>query len=227
MKRPIATTLAVFVLGIAVGRFVLDDESPVWAGVDDLPQDCVPGDSNGDGRFNVADPIYSLQFLFGDGAPPISCDATVAFIVRHGERDGLELNEEGHARAAHLAELFESFHLDALIASDKVRTQQTLDPLLAAKPNLGELIITDDTGAAAAEALRALPVGSRVVVAHHSYTIGRILKDLGAVEDSFSVPTNQYDNVWVVSFRPGRDAESVKLRYCVAPDCPVVEPPPQ
>ena len=112
--------------------------------------------------------------------------------------------------------------LDALIASDKDRTQQTLQPLAEAQAAGGnplEIQTTDDTSAAAAAAILALPPGSRAVVAHHSYTLMGIISELGATENKLPFP-GQHDNVWVITVGSDRQAAVVPLKYLVLPDCP-------
>jgi broad specificity phosphatase PhoE len=143
----------------------------------------------------------------------------MVIVVRHAERDGAAdaLSDDGKARAEHLATLFERMQLDALIASDRQRTQDTLGPLAAAKEL--EITTTDDTSAAAVDTIRKLPPGSKAVVAHHSYTIAGILDELGATKTRIAFPGG-YDNAWVLLLGPGKDAQMVPLKY----GCPSVIP---
>ena len=57
------------------------------------------------------------------------------------------------------------------------------------------------------------------MIASHSTEIDDILRGLGATDARFNVP--QYDRIWVVTLRPGEDANAVEFKYCVAPDCPI------
>ncbi|MCZ6793462.1 MAG: histidine phosphatase family protein [Planctomycetota bacterium] len=226
MKGRLCVALVFFVAGIVFQAHVLETGHVARAG--GAAPACRSGDLNGDGHLNVTDAVHLLQYLFELGpAPDDGCaPATVVFVVRHAERTGADLNETGRARARELATLFADMDLDALVASDEPRTQQTLQPLLDSKEDVAELLITAsrDGGVEAAAAIRALPAGSRVVMAHHSFSVGGILEKLGAVEETFNIPFSEYDNLWVVTVKPGSDAQAVKLKYCVAPDCPVVEP---
>lgn len=221
MKRRFLLSVVVFVAGVAFGKYVFDDRPPAWAGAN---PSCANGDVNGDQDLNLSDPVYVLQHLFLGGPAPLDCCGSagrkLVILVRHAERDGAAdaLSKAGKARAEHLATLFDDMRLNALIASDRERTQQTLSPL-ATKKNM-KLVMTDDTAAAAVEAIKKLPPGSKAVVAHHSYTIPGILLELGATESRISFPSGEYDNAWVLFLEPGGDTEMVPLKF----GCPSVIP---
>jgi phosphohistidine phosphatase SixA len=145
-------------------------------------------------------------------------------LVRHAEREetGADpcLLPEGKARADRLAQIFRNARVDALIASAKCRTKETLQPLAALKASQGTVIPIEeiesaqvaDTAAAVASRIRVLPAGSLAVVAHHSFTMKQILEALG-IADTSAVNTNVFDNLVVVVVPASGAARMVPLTY--------------
>lgn len=66
MRSRIATVI-ISVIATAAVVHVVDRRATATSGV--------PGDVNGDGGFNIADPIYLLDYLFGQAPAPPSCPA--------------------------------------------------------------------------------------------------------------------------------------------------------
>lgn len=214
----------VFFLGVALGHYALETKPPAWG----APPAHRAGDLNGDESVDVTDAVYLLRHLFADGPAPVEASSarTVVFLVRHAERETDELNEIGRMRADHLATLFEHTKLDALIATDLIRTRQTIEPLAAAQAAMGnplEIRITDATAAATVEAIRALSPGSTAVAAGHSFTIMSVIQTLGATETRLPFPSSEYDNVWVLTLEAGGEAAVVPLKYHVQCPDPVPE----
>jgi len=199
MKKPVCVALLIFAAGLLAGRLL--DEILVHA----EPAGTVDGDVNGDGSLDISDPVHLLRFLFLGGDPPVPCPppggpVSTVVIVRHAEKEttGTDpgLTPEGQARAAHLAEVLGRATVNALIASELRRTQETLQPLSDLKAMPLEIIELEEDVVAR---LTAMPAGSLAVVAHHSYTIPNILKQLG-IEDltGIDVTGDHYDEFLVV-----------------------------
>jgi phosphohistidine phosphatase SixA len=224
MKRCFSCGL-LLLIGFFAGRLPLELTGPAWA--DPLRLAAADGDVNGDALLDLGDPVYLLNHLFQSGPPPVPCGAampTVMVLVRHAEREqaGSDpcLLPEGRARADRLAQVFRNARVDALVASAKCRTRETLQPLAALKASQGTPIAIEeieepqvpDTAAAVADRIRSLPAGSLAVVAHHSFTMRQILEALG-IADSSSVDVNVFDNFIVVLVPPAGQARMVSLTY--------------
>jgi len=136
------------------------------------------------------------------------------FVVRHAEK-GPEnpdpsLTAEGRTRAEALARVLGDSRIGAAFASEFKRTQETVAPLAAA---LG--LTTQVVPAVAMDSLvrriRALPPGSRAVVASHSNLVHLIVEKLSGVKLT-PLTEADYDRLVVVTLQDGR-GEAVVLRY--------------
>ena len=136
------------------------------------------------------------------------------FVVRHAEK-GPEtpdpsLTAEGRKRAEALARVLGEARISATFASEFKRTQETMAPLATA---LG--LTTQVIPAAALDSLvrqiRALPPGSRAVVASHSNLVHLIGERLSGVKLTPLTDTD-YDRLVVVTLQGGR-GEALVLRY--------------
>ncbi|MBN1441594.1 MAG: histidine phosphatase family protein [Planctomycetes bacterium] len=218
LKRA-AFCLAVFGLGLLAGRGFRGKSPPALA-------DCVPSptsaDLNGDGSVDVSDAVCLLRFLFLGGDVPLRCDSASApvstvIIVRHAEKDGpsdAPLSPEGELRALRLAEMLATAPIDHLIASDLIRTQQTLEPTSLAHGGLPVEQIDDDAPEEVVRRVLSFPAGTFTVVSHHSYTIHDILEGLG-LEGVRSIPVSGdvYDNFFVVLLPAGGCSQLLHLHY--------------
>lgn len=227
MKRCFLCGLC-FLVGFLSGKVPLATRGPAWA-APPPPVAATDGDVNGDAVLNLSDPVHLLNHLFQGGPPPVPCGgaaapATVMVLVRHAEREtaGADpcLLPDGKVRAERLAQVFRNARVDALIASAKCRTKETLQPLAALKASQGtpvnieeiELPQVPDTAAAVADRIRALPAGSLAVVAHHSFTMKQILEALG-IADTSAVDVNAFDNFVVALVPSAGEARIVPLTY--------------
>jgi phosphohistidine phosphatase SixA len=219
--RAVVSIVLPSTFGVVIG-------AAVFVGLWGLPggaaraQDASRGDANGDGSINIADAVYVLQYLFAQGPPPSVCArparAREIFIVRHAEKESTGadpgLTPDGQARAQRLADLFARQRVDALYASEKRRTYDTVLPLATAKGM--EIVRFDQINAmpAMVQALKALPPGVVVVVAAHSYTIDEILTGLGIPTPS-DLSTSIYDDLFLVTLpvEEGAAPVFVNLRY--------------
>lgn len=146
------------------------------------------GDTNGDGKIDLADAVHILSYLFSNGEEPGPCEPPPSpryvFMVRHAEKaltgeDDPPITPEGEIRAQRLAAIFDDQDLDAIYASELLRTFQTVQPLATAKDmpiqrfnHFSELYLL-------AESLRALPPGAVAVLAGHSYSFNALFNRLG------------------------------------------------
>ena len=146
-------------------------------------------------------------------AAQVSSPITV-FVVRHAEK-GPEnpdpsLSAEGHKRAEALARVLADARISAAFASEFKRTRETVAPLAA-----GGGFTTQVIPATALDSLvgriRALPPGSRAVVASHSNLVHLIVQKLSGVTLT-PLTDLDYDRLVVVTLQDGR-GEVVVLRY--------------
>jgi phosphohistidine phosphatase SixA len=141
----------------------------------------------------------------------------VVFVVRHAERadagmqkgmDDPPLSASGAARAAALARMLRSAHIERVFATEFRRTQQTAEPLAKAE-HVDVTIVTAKDVDALVQKLTA-GKGATLVVGH-SDTVPRILKTLG-VKDNVKISDDEYDNLFVV-IRSAGEATLVRLRF--------------
>jgi phosphohistidine phosphatase SixA len=149
---------------------------------------------------------------------------SVVFLVRHAEKgssppDDPVLTPEGKARARRLAEIFKYAKVDKLIASEKVRTTETLAPLAAQQKltsfdRVGDEAAIAESAEGVARLIKGYPPGTVTVVAHHSTTLEPILQKLGVDKaQTQALDTGLYDNLVVVFLSGDKDPRMLKLRY--------------
>ncbi|HVS62337.1 MAG TPA: phosphoglycerate mutase family protein [Thermoanaerobaculia bacterium] len=137
------------------------------------------------------------------------------FLVRHAEKaNGSDpdpgLAEEGAARARALADQLADHGVEAVIASEFRRTQETVQPL-AERLGLTVEVIDAAAGDTLAQRLSSAAPGSAIVVAGHSNTIPALIARLG-VEETVEVPEDRYGDLFVVRLRAG-EAELERRRF--------------
>ncbi|MBK9385858.1 MAG: nuclear transport factor 2 family protein [Planctomycetes bacterium] len=177
-----------------------------------------------EGRWKLAQ--YNLAFLVpndradsvvaaisGEARPAAgSTSPTVVYLVRHSEKalesgSDPELSEVGRARSARLVEILRSVPVEALIASQYRRTQQTLAPLAAARGLTVKTIPADEVDILAAE-LRGPLSGRTILLSGHSNTIPELLKLLGVAEPP-AIEDRDYSNLFCVVL----DARGARLQH--------------
>ncbi|HJR35530.1 MAG TPA: phosphoglycerate mutase family protein [Gemmatimonadales bacterium] len=143
-------------------------------------------------------------------SPPVT-----VFVVRHAEK-GPEnpdppLSAAGHKRAEALARVLADARISAAFASEFKRTRETVAPLAAAGGFTTQVI-----PAAALDSLvgrvRALPPGSRAVVASHSNLVHLIVEKLSGVKLT-PLTEADYDRLFVVVVWPEGRGEAYVLKY--------------
>lgn len=217
MKRMQTLAIAVVAAAALLGPFSPLGRAPAWGILG-----CVDGDVNGDGTLNIGDPILLLNHLFLGGDPPVACaaepaPASVAILVRHAEKlDGVEdpgLSPEGKTRAERLAAVLAPAKIDVLVASDLLRTRETLQPIADLKGLPIAEVDDADPGAVVAR-IRGLAPGAAAVVCHHSYTIPTILRGLGVEgAEGIDVSGKNYDQFLVLILPPGGKTQLLHLKY--------------
>jgi len=150
----------------------------------------------------------------GPGARTTAAQEAV-FVVRHAERlnDSTDspLSREGNARAARLAELLRSAQVTAVVATQFVRTQETVRPVAQLAGVPVATVPAADTPALIAR-LRGLGAHARALVAGHSDTVPKILSALGCT-DPVTIASDEYDNLWVVVPAATGAPTCVRIRF--------------
>ncbi len=160
--------------------------------------------------------LLTLGSAAGAQAAPARDPSLTVFVVRHAERATDDprdpnLSEAGHRRAAELARVLGDAGVTTLVASEYRRTQQTLAPLAASRG-----IATTVIGAGSMDSLvafvRALPPGSRAVIASHSNLVHLIVDRLAGVRPTPLTDT-EYDRLFVVTVTSHGTGSVVTLRF--------------
>jgi len=137
------------------------------------------------------------------------------FVVRHAEK-GPEnpdpsLTPEGRKRAEALARVLGDSKISATFASEFKRTQETVAPLAAAG-GFTTVVIPATAMDSLVRRIRALPPGSRAVVASHSNLVHVIVEKLSGVRLP-PLTEADYDRLMVVTVWGDGRGEAVVLKY--------------
>jgi broad specificity phosphatase PhoE len=137
------------------------------------------------------------------------------FVVRHAEK-GPEttdpsLTEAGTRRAAALTRTLTDARVGALFASEFKRTQETLAPLARAT-GLTTVVVPAGKMDDLIAQLRALPPGSRAVVASHSNLVHLIVERLSGQKVPLLTDAD-YDRLVVVTVQGDGRGQALVLRY--------------
>ena len=164
--------------------------------------------------------VLSLSLLAVAGVHAAEAlEPTTVFLVRHAEKkvggDDPELSAAGRDRAAELARVLADVPIQAVYASQFVRTRDTGGPL-ARKAGLEVTIdrIEGDIAAwAAGFAARLLEshAGQTVLVVGHSNTVPALMQALGA-EEPPELSKRDYDDLFVVT-RLGEVVRVLRLHF--------------
>ncbi len=150
-------------------------------------------------------------------APAFAAEATTILIVRHAEKadqpaDDPPLTKAGKKRALALRDLVQTAGIDAIFATNMIRTQQTVGPtaeLLGLTPTI--LDIDDIDGLAAA--VQKL-TGKTVLVGSHGGKSLALIEKLGGPKLD-PLAEHHYDNFFVVTITGPGQASVVRLKYGV------------
>lgn len=144
--------------------------------------------------------LLLLPFLFAC-ARTEQHPITTIIIVRHGERAtqaaDSPLSDLGFVRANELARALTDVKVDAIYATQFVRTQQTIAPLAQAHRLEPVIVKTGNTYAHdLASDILTHHAGQTVVVASHADTIPSVLKELG-IANPPEITMTEYDDLFV------------------------------
>jgi hypothetical protein len=134
--------------------------------------------------------------------PPAASATTTIVLVRHAEKASdrdpdSPLSEAGRARARALAPQLAAFRPDALVVSQRRRTQETLAPL-AARLQLSPLVRDNEkVPELAAELLRDFR-GRTVVIGWHHGPHEPLARALGVTGELPAWTSKTYDRIWII-----------------------------
>lgn len=147
-------------------------------------------------------------------------NAVTVFVVRHAEKadpndQDTPLSEEGHARAEVLAQQLPIKTIEAIYATEKKRTQQTVAPT-AVRCGLTPIVIPIAEEARLLAAVRAATPGRAVLVAGHSHTVPGIVTALSG-EAVPPIPENEFNNLYVITLRADGSRQLQRMTYGAPP----------
>lgn len=134
-------------------------------------------------------------------------DSTVVVLVRHAEKAAVEgndppLSEAGEARARALEQALAGMRFDAVIATERQRTQATARPLAQAQGLTPEIVGLAGPHVENVAAAVRRHAGHTVLVVGHSNTVPRIVHALGGPQlRDFCEP--EFAHLFVLVLRDG------------------------
>ncbi len=188
------------------------------------------GDVNGDGDLNLSDAVALLNHLFIGAPGPVARKEfpvkTVIF-TRHAEKDGNAANAplapEGHERAKVFGKMLEMVDVDVYLASERDRTIDTLVPLAELQGKSRTDIEQISAVCDVVDRIDRMPHGSTAVVAHHSFTLHKILRELHVPDGAhteISLSGGSFDNWLVVEIPVDATPELMNYKYPEIPEPP-------
>lgn len=173
---------------------------------------------------NLLRPILLIALLLA-AAPLAAQDSTVVVVVRHAEKAVVEagnndppLSEAGTARALALQQALDGLRFDAVIATERQRTQATAGPVMEALGLTPEIVSTRH-GRAHVDSVAAAVrrhAGHTVLVVGHSNTVPAIVHALGGPRlPDLCEP--QFSHLFVLVLKPGAEPR-FERRTFGAPD---------
>ncbi|MCC7415909.1 MAG: histidine phosphatase family protein [Acidobacteria bacterium] len=160
-------------------------------------------------------PAFVLALVWLAAPAVVAGGQEAIVVVRHAERADASadspLSAAGETRAARLAAVLEDAGISRIYTTTLRRTLQTAAPLAAALMLTPVQLPQRDLDALF-DRLGASTRGDRVLIVGHSNTLPEILRRLG-VTTPVTIGDDQYDNLFVVTPRPGLSPLFVRLRY--------------
>ena len=134
-------------------------------------------------------------------------------LVRHAERvpgeGDVVLSDRGRERAQALARLLIDADIQEIIVSDRLRTQQTAEPLAKQKTLKPEVLPADKLDAVV-ERIRTTKAGT-VLVVHHSNTVPVLVEKLGGKTPP--IRDDEFDRIVVLTMSSPGPPTLLTLRY--------------
>ncbi|MEE9392393.1 MAG: nuclear transport factor 2 family protein [Planctomycetota bacterium] len=177
-------------------------------------------------QYNLSFPVpneiiggVARQIIAGTGpAPAVNTKTTTVILLRHaekiiekGERNP-DLSELGKKRAANLTALLATAEINAVLASQFKRTQQTVQPC-AQSHRLEVQVVKAQRPDLTVKKIQDEYEGGCVVVAGHSNTVPAIAKALG-VKEKIVLSEQDYGDVFIIRVDA---AGTTMLRLMLAP----------
>ena len=142
----------------------------------------------------------------------LKAQETKIWIVRHAEKSTAdpenkdpELTDKGLTRAWDLNKYLEKESISHLFSTNYFRTRQTLQPISSTQ-KLDIAIYKDNTSLV--KKIKELGGNNKIVVAGHSNTVIKLIKDLGATINIETLTEDDYDYVFLVTIK----GDEVKLK---------------
>ncbi|KAA3436668.1 SixA phosphatase family protein [Rufibacter hautae] len=153
-------------------------------------------------------------------AAKVKASETVVYLVRHAEKaasngnmtDDPDLSEAGQKRAEVLKTKFAAAPVAALFATKYKRTQQTLQPLATTLQQTVQIYDARDF-TSLVEKIKKEYAGKTVVVAGHSNTVLSLLEALGGKKPFTEIADYQYDYLFKVTLREGKETQVDVQQY--------------
>lgn len=159
--------------------------------------------------------LASILGVAGAGRALAQDAAVTVFVVRHAEKGPANpdpsLTEAGNARARALAHTLADQKIAAIFSSEFKRTQETVAPVGQAAGVPTTIIPAAKTDELIA-ALKALPPGSKALVASHSNLVPVIVEKLSGQKVG-ELTDSDYDRLYVVTLKPGGTASVLYLHF--------------
>jgi len=159
--------------------------------------------------------FLALALLAPLSSLPAQDAPLTVFVVRHAEKGpgspDPSLTDAGRRRAEALARVLKDAQVTALYVSEFKRSQETLAPLAKAT-GLTPMVVYAGQMDDLIAMLRALPAGSRAVVASHSNLVHLIVERLSG-QTVPALGDLDYDRMVVVTVQADGKGQAVVLRY--------------
>lgn len=141
---------------------------------------------------------------------------TILYIVRHAEKQSdsadARLTLAGEMRAGRLAHLLKKTKLDDVITTNTFRTILTGEPTQQMKSCNFVTYEAKNQDVMIRETLGRGP-GKKFLVVGHSNTIPNLLNELTKTTDYHDIPSNEFDNIYVVATRGISQTKVLHFKY--------------
>jgi phosphohistidine phosphatase SixA len=159
--------------------------------------------------------LLLLLLIIGLFITKLSAQTTKIWVVRHAEKEvsdpenkDPELTEKGLVRAWDLNTFLKKENITQLYSTNFFRTRQTLQPL-ASTYNLDIAFYKDN--ASLVNKIKSLKGDQNIVVAGHSNTVIKLVKELGAQIAIDTLTEDDYDYIFLVTIKG--DKVSLKTKH--------------
>lgn len=142
---------------------------------------------------------------------------TTVILVRHAEKKiepnnpDPDLTPEGEGRAKDLARIFGNSGVNAILATQYKRTQQTVKPLSDQTGVPVTLVDAKQTNEVVKQILTTYR-GQTIFIAGHNNTVPDIVSQLSG--DNYPlIPESEYDNLYIVTIYRAGKAKVIRLKF--------------